>query len=174
MQTSWFSLRPFFLSWLRAVGVVVFIFAGAVTSSQGQVRGMIDDPDGFVNLRKGKSTDSAVVAKVKENEVFRFEADEDSEWCKVTLRSGKTGWMHGSRIRLYFSEDDLPKKPKMGEGRSEIDELTRKAARGDEEAQKTFFGLAEHVDGAASESCWPDVRPVVHLLGDEKLSALSW
>jgi hypothetical protein len=198
MQTPRFVFRSFLVSLLRCVAlagkvgarcvrggcVLVFMLVGAMTmSSQGQIRGVIDDPDGFVNLRKGKSADSAVVAKVKVNEVFRFEVDEQSEWCKVTLRSGKTGWMHGSRIRLYYSEDDLPKKPKKGEGRSEIDELTRsvakveysllarKAARGDEEAQKTFFGLAEHVDGAASESYWPDVRPVVHLLGDEKLSA---
>jgi len=36
-------------------------------------KGVIDDPDGYVNLRKEKSTDSPIVAKVKRDEPFEFE-----------------------------------------------------------------------------------------------------
>ena len=91
--------------------------------------------------------------------------------------------MHSSRIRLYFTEADLPQKPKKGEGVSEIEEhalrvtgilyhtLARKAAQGDRDAQKKFFGLAETVDGAAAESFPEDLTAMVHVLGDEKLAA---
>src|SRR5436189_2435234 len=34
---------------------------------------VIDDPDGYVNLRKEKSADSPIVAKVKKDEPFEFE-----------------------------------------------------------------------------------------------------
>src|SRR5207244_13528289 len=36
-------------------------------------KGVIDDPDGYVNLRKEKSADSPIVAKVKKDEPFEFE-----------------------------------------------------------------------------------------------------
>ena len=39
----------------------------------GQNRGVIDDPDGFTNLRAERSADSAIVARVKNGEVFKFE-----------------------------------------------------------------------------------------------------
>ena len=157
----------------------VFGFSGF---AWGQDRGVINDPDGYVNVRRSKSTSSPVVARVKDNEPFTFEPDEDMDWCKVTLRSGKTGWMHRSRIRLYFTEADLPEKPEPGTS-SEIAELgriatgmdyhilVRKAARGDVEAQKKFFGLTEKADGAAGESYAGDLTTMVHLLGDEKLAA---
>ena len=75
--------------------------------AHGEDRGVINDPDGYVNVRRSKSTASPVIAKVKQNEPFTFEPDEDMEWCKVTLRSGKKGWMHRSRIRLYFTEAEV-------------------------------------------------------------------
>jgi hypothetical protein len=162
-------------------GRLLFFVFGFSCLAQEKDRGVINDPDGYVNVRRSKSTSSPIVARVKDNEPFTFELDEDMDWCKVTLRSGKTGWMHRSRIRLYFTEADLPEQPGP-EGASEIAALTktvagvdyhtlaRQAAQGDPEAQKKFFGLAEHVDGAAGESYAMDLNVMVHLLGDEKLA----
>jgi hypothetical protein len=164
-------------------GLLLLVLASCFPFAQAADRGVINDPDGYVNVRRDKSTASPVVAKVKDNEPFTFEPDEGMEWCKVKLRSGQTGWMHSSRIRLYFTEAELPQKPKKGEGVSEIDEhalrvtgiayptLARKAAQDDRDAQKKFFGLAETVDGAAAESFPEDVLTMVHLLGDNKLAA---
>lgn len=71
--------------------------------------GVIDDPDGYVNLRKDKSADAPIVAKVKKDEPFWFECQVTNEqhtehetWCKVKLASGVTGWMHYSRIKLLL------------------------------------------------------------------------
>ena len=141
--------------------------------------GVIDDPDGYVNLRKEKSADSQIVAKVKKDEPFEFECGQNETWCKVKLASGVTGWMHYSRIKRYYTEKDLPKGPE--DSGEEIDEQTREqgvnyyettraAARGDKKALKTFFTLG--LDGAAAETHdTAIVEIVIHLVGDDKFAA---
>jgi hypothetical protein len=157
---------------------VVLPFASLVN---GESRGVIDDPDGFVNVRASGSAEAAIVARVKEREPFKFECEEKAEWCKVTLQSGVSGWMHGSRIRLYFTEKDLPAREKDPAGLSEIDEfakgrgldyarVTRRAARGEAKALKDFFSMAKDVDGAAAESYYGMPTVVYHLLGDAKFA----
>jgi hypothetical protein len=149
--------------------------------AQAQRAGVINDPDGFVNVRAEKSADAAVIATVKTGEPFTFECENDAEWCKVTLASGKSGWMHLSRIRLHFIEKDLPTREKDPAGESEIEQFargqgfnyagdTRRAARGDARALKQFFTLAQDADGAAAESIGGVPTVVYHLLGDEKFA----
>jgi tetratricopeptide (TPR) repeat protein len=145
----------------------------------GVPNGVIDDPDGFVNLRKEKNADSPIVAKVKKDEPFEFRCTQNATWCKVKLASGLTGWMHYSRIKRYYTEKDLPKGPE--DSGEEIDEQTRKqgvnyyevtraAARGDKKALKTFFTLG--LDGAAAETHITSIEEVViHLVGDDKFAA---
>jgi len=89
----------------------------------GVPNGVIDDPDGYVNLRKDKSTDSRIVAKVVKDEPFEFECGQNETWCKVKLASGVIGWMHYSRIKWYYTEKDLPKGPE--DSGEEIDQQTR-------------------------------------------------
>jgi len=140
---------------------------------------VIDDPDGYVNLRKEKSADSPIVAKVKKDEPFEFKCTQNATWCKVKLASGLTGWMHYSRIKRYYTEKDLPKGPE--DSGEEIDEQTRKhgvnyyevtraAAHGDKKALKTFFTL--DLDGAAAETHVTSIMEmVIHLVGDDKFAA---
>ena len=151
----------------------------------GAPNGVIDDPDGYVNLRKEKSADSPIIAKVRKNEPFEFacrfineQRTEHETWCKVKLASGVIGWMHYSRIKLYVTEEGLPKGSEdVGE---EIDEQTRKqgvnyyevtraAAHGDKKALKTFFTL--DLDGAAAEThITSSEEVVIHLVGDDKFA----
>ena len=141
-----------------------------------EFRGVIDDPDGYVNLRKDKRADAPVITKVKAGEAFQFKKKEGEDWCFVKLKSGVSGWMHSSRIKLYFTKDDLPGKP---EQEDEIDkqarergvnyfEVTQAAARGDKEALKTF--LSTGGDGAAAEEAEALKGVMIHLIGDEALS----
>src|SRR3712207_8206221 len=92
--------------------------------------------------------------------------------------------MHHSRIRLFFTEKDLPKDEKGPPGYSEIDDfargrgfnyaaVTRRAARGDAKAMKQFFTIARDADGAAAESHYRVPTAVYHILGDEKLDRKS-
>ena len=162
----------------------IFLLTVVLAPSQpasAQVRGVISDADGFVNLRSGQSTSAAIVAKVKDGQVFKVDQDSDTEWAKVTLRSGQSGWMHRSRIRLYFTEDDLAKKSDVPEGETELTAygrsrgvdyygVVRRALRGNQESMKQFFGFAEDVDGGAAEGYYSDLAVVAHLLGDDKLA----
>ncbi len=152
-----------------------------MTLAEGAQRGVIDDPDGYVNVRLGQSVDSEVIAKVKPGEMFTFESEGDADWCKVALASGQSGWMHASRIRLYFTEENLPAPAEESDGLSEIDEfarargfdyavVTRAAASGDADALKRFFTISNEVDGAAAESHWGTPTAVYHILGDEKFA----
>jgi hypothetical protein len=147
-------------------------------SAPGQERGVINDPDGFTNLRAGQGADSAVVAKVKVGEVFEFESGEGSEWWKVSLASGKSGWMHFSRIRFHHTLAEIPERDEEG---SEVGYLgkshgfdycatARSAAKGVPAAMKRYFGIND-ADGGAGEMHSLYFNRVIHLLGDEKLAA---
>jgi tetratricopeptide (TPR) repeat protein len=138
-----------------------------------QFRGVIDDPDGYVNVRKEKRADAPVITKVKAGEPFQFKKKEGEDWCQVKLKSGASGWMHYSRIKLFFTKDDLPPKSEKGD---EIDEqareqgvnyydVTQAAVRGDQQALKTFLTLS--ADGAAAEEHDGVTCVVVHLIGDD-------
>ena len=149
--------------------------------AQAQRAGVIDDPTGSVDVRAEKNADAAVIATVKTGEPFTFESENDADWCKVTLASGKSGWMHLSSIRLHFTEKDMPSREKDPAGESEIEQfasgrglnyaaVTRRAARGDGKALKQFFSLAQDADGAAAESIGGVPTVVYHILGDEKFA----
>ena len=157
----------------------------AEEDSTNESKGVIDDPDGYVNLRNEKSANSSIVAKVKKDEPFDFECKITNEqrtdhetWCKVKLASGVTGWMHYSRIKFFYTQNDLPKGPENSGG--EIAEQTREqgvnyyklaqaAARGDKKALIRFFTLS--LDGAAAEThVTSEVPVVIHLLGDDKFA----
>jgi hypothetical protein len=148
------------------------------------IRGVIDDPDGFTYVRAGESQDSAIVAKVKAGEVFDFEEDDLthlSEWSKVTLASGKKGYMHGDRIRIHATMADLADRKPDDEANVcarakglNYYSLARDAARGKKAAMQTYFALScvgegegeDRAENIHDEIC----RSVIHLLGDEKLS----
>jgi hypothetical protein len=135
--------------------------------------GVIDDPDGYVNLR----SNSAIVAKVQKGERFTFQRHDYDPWCSVKLASGKTGWMDAQRIMLSFTKEDLPGKSDA----NEIEESARKhgidyyetvqgAVRGDVEARKKFFRVSEFADGAGAEEHSGVLSVVIHLIGDDALA----
>jgi hypothetical protein len=161
--------------------VFALVTASVAASVQAERAGVINNPYSAVNVRAEKSEEAAVIATVKTGEPFTFAQEGDDDWCKVTLASGKSGWIPVSRVRLYFTEKDLPIDEKDPAGLSEIDEFargrgfryardTRRAARGDTKALKQFFLLAQHADGAAAESISGMPTVVLHILGDEKFA----
>ena len=90
-------------------------------------------PDAFTNVRTAASTESAVVAKAKNGEVLDFADDGSDAWSRVTLRSGKKGYMHSSRIPLHRRVADLVEAPLNDEiytaARRQGDRLLSRRAR---------------------------------------------
>ena len=135
---------------MKAVGLVLLTCVlDFAPLAQAQRAGVIDDPAGSVDVRAEKNAAAAVIATVKTGAPFTFECENDADWCKVTLASGKSGWMQFSSIRLHFTEKDLPSREKDPAGESEIEQFahgrkfdyaagTRRAARGDGKALNNF------------------------------------
>ena len=71
----------------------------AAAADAFDVVAVIDDPDGFSNVRSGKSASSPVVAKVTRHEQF-FTYAQKGDWWQVRTHDGITGYMHASRIRV--------------------------------------------------------------------------
>jgi hypothetical protein len=60
---------------------------------------VIDDADGFTNVRAARGPKSDVLAVVKRDEEFRT-YKQDTKWWQVRTRDGVVGFIHVSRIRL--------------------------------------------------------------------------
>ena len=63
------------------------------------VRAVIQDPDGYVNVRSRPDTRSSVVTRIEDAELFTVEVSDES-WWRVTTRDGDRGYVHRSRIRV--------------------------------------------------------------------------
>jgi len=138
-------------------------------------RGVINDPDGFTNVRTQPSEQAAIAARVKVGEIFKYKAAEKEGWWKVTLASGKTGWMHSSRIRMFFVPEDLIVAENdeaniyaRTHGIDDYLSLVRAAAKKDPRAMQKFFGLG--CDGAACDTHFEIAIRLIHILGDDTLA----
>jgi hypothetical protein len=60
---------------------------------------VIDDPDGYANVRAGPAVTYPVVDRVNEGEVFTT-YPQTSPWWQVRTADSRVGYMEGSRIRL--------------------------------------------------------------------------
>lgn len=65
------------------------------------MRALIDDPDGYTNVRAGRGTNHEVVTTVVDGEVFYVIPQvAGQDWWPVRTSDGHTGFMHNSRIDL--------------------------------------------------------------------------
>ncbi len=67
------------------------------TNDNGQIY-TIQDPDGFINLRKGKSASSEILQKINSGEYISV-LDNSGDWILVKTKEGKIGYVHKSRVR---------------------------------------------------------------------------
>lgn len=66
----------------------------------------IQDKDGYVNVREGKSPSSKVVGKLTDKQPFFFTPSLNSDWWRITLMTSEEdiqfyGYVHKSRILSY-------------------------------------------------------------------------
>ena len=140
-------------------------------------RGVINDPDGFTNVRAKPGENGGIVTRVNAGEIFEFEYGTTGKetWWKVKLASGKTGWMHCSRIRMFFVPEDLVVVENdeanlyaRMHGIDNYPSLVRAAAKKEPKAIQQFFGLG--CDGAACDTHFVIGIRLIHILGDETLA----
>jgi len=86
----------------------LLLFLFSFNQLSAQEIGIINDPDGYTNVRDGKGTTYEVIGEVKEGEQFRYFADLESNWWAIEtiLYYGTPlkGFIHKSRIQPYNAE----------------------------------------------------------------------
>jgi hypothetical protein len=60
---------------------------------------VIDDPDGYTNVRRQRSASSEIVAKLTAGERF-YTYKQPGNWWQVKTAGGAVGYVHVSRIKL--------------------------------------------------------------------------
>ncbi|WP_294333463.1 SH3 domain-containing protein [uncultured Chryseobacterium sp.] len=58
----------------------------------------IQDPDGYTNVRSGKSTSSEIIQKVKSGEQVEV-LNDNGDWFVIKTKEGKQGYVYRNRIR---------------------------------------------------------------------------
>ncbi len=88
----------------------------------GRKVGFIDDPDGYVNLRKEMSVDAEIVSRIERTESFYYWEIPDKNWWFVQKRDGIKGFVHKSRIREKTSGESwiIDEKNEQPLGRSRV------------------------------------------------------
>lgn len=74
-------------------------------SSTASCKGIIDDPDGYTNIRKSNSVKSEIIGKIVDGEVFTYWETNDN-WYIVQTESGMRGYVHKSRIKPVEERDE--------------------------------------------------------------------
>src|SRR4051812_48722434 len=157
---------------LRRILVVTLGLSFAHFATAGY-RGVVDGPDECADVRLDKRADARVVERLKTGEAFTFESKEGDGWCKVTLASGKTGWMQCNCVRLFFTKKSWPPGtptelvPTFGQ---KYYKVMLRAESGDKDALKKFFGFGKDLDGAGAEEHAAVVSRMLHILGDARLA----
>jgi hypothetical protein len=62
-------------------------------------QGVINDPDGYVNIRKEMNGQSEILGKILKKEVFTYWGIPESNWCAVKTASGILGYVYKDRVK---------------------------------------------------------------------------
>lgn len=81
------------------VKVFILLIHSSQLSAQVIELGIINDPDGYTNVRSGKGIEYNVLTKIYEGEVFSVESNNENWWPVIT-KSGVRGYVHKSRVAI--------------------------------------------------------------------------
>lgn len=72
--------------------------AASAVRATPTLRAILQDPDGFSNLRAAPGTRSAILTRLPQGQSLERLREEDGWWL-VRTPEGQTGWVHGSRLK---------------------------------------------------------------------------
>jgi uncharacterized protein YgiM (DUF1202 family) len=73
--------------------------ASDFSSRSDEVQAVIEDPDGYTNVRSGQGTQFSIIARIDEGEVF-YTIPQQGDWWPVRTKNEKYGYIHRSRIKV--------------------------------------------------------------------------
>ncbi len=68
------------------------------TQNKNTKLGVINDSDGFTNLRTKPNSNSEIIKEILKNEYFFYNENEEGNWCKVKDLMENVGFLHSSRV----------------------------------------------------------------------------
>ncbi len=74
------------------------------TDKSQSKRGVINDKDGYVNIRKEPDTQSEIVGKIRDKELFNY-WQTDSNWYIIETKDGIRGYVYKDRIREKYETE---------------------------------------------------------------------
>jgi Bacterial SH3 domain len=86
---------------ILAILILIFTQILFAQNTEGYGFAIIDDKDGFTNVREEPNVKSKIVGKIKEGELFynRF-IEHNSDWIEVETEENLSGYVHVSRIKF--------------------------------------------------------------------------
>jgi len=97
---------PYIIDLYFTNGASVFNGIGIRENSYLKEIGIIDDPDGFTNVRIKNNMEGEVLYRIYKDQVFFFIPNVNSSWLKVqNIDSCEWGWMYRSRINRFGDLD---------------------------------------------------------------------
>src|SRR6056297_1926778 len=82
---------------IRIIQIIILTAISLNLFAQSSL-GVIDDPDGYTNIRAGKSIKANIIGKMEDGEIFEF-TKSLGNWYKINTNYGIEGFMHKSRIK---------------------------------------------------------------------------
>lgn len=64
-----------------------------------ELQAVINDSDGYTNVRSGQGSEHGIVARVVEGEIF-YTIPQESDWWPVRTKDDAIGYVHRSRIKF--------------------------------------------------------------------------
>ena len=90
---------------MRFLALLIILLFGVPELAHSQEPGFINDPDGYTNIRKGQSSNTAIVGTILDGERFLYYPTSNSNWWKVEFTKDEnklTGFVHNSRIQPEY------------------------------------------------------------------------
>ncbi len=91
--------------------LVLALLFFSLSELSAQTIGIINDPDGYTNIRNGQGSNFEIIGKIEESYQFKYYPNEQSNWWAIkTIPSYGTqieGFVHKSRIQPYYPETSI-------------------------------------------------------------------
>lgn len=87
---------------MKPLLLIVLIFSECICYAQSAGLAIINNPDGYINVRKGRTTDSAVIGRLFNDQVFlcEFDDENDTDWADVVYMQEVKG-LTAKQKKLY-------------------------------------------------------------------------
>jgi hypothetical protein len=93
--------------------VLLILISNFFGYSQSKI-GLINDTDGYVNIRANKTNESEIIGRIIDNEYFTYFEETNSNWWLIESGNGLIGYLHKSRVSFvkkgYFEDGKISNK----------------------------------------------------------------